>query len=88
MPKSNNPDFMKGRPRQGCQGQGAFYDKLLVLGPLTDKKIEEYERQGKYGDERKVEALQRLSVKELDKRTTKEGKKRRQYLEHLLDDLI
>lgn len=69
MAKQQSEFSMNGKPRQDCRGQSSFYDKLLVLDPLTDRKIEEYERQGKYGPERQSAALQRLKDKKVTKTT-------------------
>ena len=39
------------------------YDRLLTLGPLTDKRIEHYELQGHYGEQRRLQALKRVKRK-------------------------
>lgn len=65
-----------------------LYDRLLILGPLTDRQIEEYERQGKYGPERQHLALSILRSKDINERQKREAQKRRKHLKHLIDDLI
>jgi len=79
---------MNGRPRQDCRGQSSFYDKLLVLGPLTDKKIEEYKLAGKYGPELQQLAQERESEKKREKRRVKESAERRKKMKQLIDDLL
>jgi hypothetical protein len=65
----------KGKPNQQCKGQASLYDHLLILGPLTDRKIEEYELEGKYGPDRQQEAKARLALKEVEEKRRAERSK-------------
>lgn len=70
----------KGKPDQRCKGQSSLYDHLLVLGPLTDRQIEEYERQGKYGTERQKLAQERVARKLTEAKDKVIRAKRREQL--------
>lgn len=82
----------KGKPDQRCKGQGSLYDHLLILGPLTDKQIEDYEREGKYGTERQKAVMEldklRTSERKLREQRAKERVKRKIAFEKLVEEYI
>jgi hypothetical protein len=87
---------MNGRPNQTFKTQSAAYDRLLVLGLLTDKQIEEYERQGRYGPERQKAALELQKLRESDKKhrevnkaaRTEARKKHQAAVKAMVSDLV
>lgn len=57
-------------PKVHYTTQSSAYDRLLDTGPLTNRKIAEYERQGRYGEDAKQKRLL------LDKQRREAGTKR------------
>lgn len=67
----------KGKPDQRCKGQSSLYDHLLILGPLTDPKIEQYELEGKYGPDRQKAAVERRKLVEAQQKVREQKAKAR-----------
>lgn len=64
------------------------YDHFLQTGRLTDKRIEAYTLQGRYGTERQLAAKQQLESVVLRKNRTEEKKRQQKRDEKSLNKYI